>query len=247
MNKISKKSIFFNDLLNLNDIKYKKFMHNLVPNILEENILGVRIPLIRKFAKQILKDYPTKVQKFLLDLPHAYYDENNLHVLLINEEKNFLKLINYLQKLLPYLDNWATCDLIRPKIFSKHKNELQPYIKQWLYSGKEYVVRFAIEILMIYFLDSDFKLEYFSWIVLLQQDSRVNDKYYVKMMIAWYFATALYKQFDYSITILESGLLDVWTHNMTIQKAVESNRILESKKKYLKSLKKDDLDRKQIS
>lgn len=233
-----KESIFFTDLDSLADGRYKEFTSKLVPNIPSESILGVRIPMLRKFAKEVYKTKADNIEKFFKDLPHSYFDENNLHGLLISEERDFKKVITYLEDFLPYVDNWACCDIISPKIFKKHTSELIPYIRQWMNSNHEYTVRFGIEMLMTYFLDENFKTEYLQWVLKVQENTDIHDKYYVKMMMAWYFATALCKQYKETVNILEKGLLNTWTHNMTIQKARESNRISPEIKEYLKLLKK---------
>lgn len=238
MGEIIKKSVFFADLLSLADSDYQKFTCSLVPNVSAEKILGIRIPLLKKLAKQLCKERPEKAAMFLSDLPHGYYDENNLHGLLISEQKDFQQTIALLEQFLPQIDNWATCDIIRPKIFKKHKLDLLSYIRRWMFAEHEYTVRFGIEMLMTHFLDEDFQPEYLKWVVAVQHETYSHEAYYVKMMIAWFFATALTKQYADVVPIIEQGLLEMWTHNKAIQKAKESRRISDETKHYLQSLKR---------
>nr|WP_307759862.1 DNA alkylation repair protein [uncultured Peptostreptococcus sp.] len=235
---VIKQSVFFDDLLNLADHDYQKFTCNLVPNVAREKILGIRLPLLRKLAKQLCKQCPEMVDQFLDDLPHDYYDENNLHGLLVSEQKDFKGIIALLDRFLPQVNNWATCDIIRPKIFKKYKLDLLPHIRRWMCAEHEYTVRFGIEMLMTHFLDEDFQPEYLNWVVAVQHETYTHEDYYVKMMIAWYFATALAKHYAHALPIIEHGLLDMWTHNMVIQKAKESRRISDETKHYLQSLKR---------
>lgn len=233
MEEMLKESVFFSDLLCLADDDYKQFTCNLIPHIASSKILGIRVPLLRKLAKQLCREYPEKVTEFFDDLPHSYYDENNLHGLLLSEQKDFQKTIALLDQFLPVIDNWATCDMIRPGIFKKHRSELLEHIQHWMYADHEYTIRFGIEMLMIHFLDADFEAEFLTWVVAVK-----NEAYYVKMMIAWFFASALTKQYAHTLPFIEQGRLDTWTHNMTIQKARESRRISEKTKDYLQSLKR---------
>ena len=213
------------ELFSRQDKEYMKFLSKLTPNVSEDTIIGVRIPEIRKLAKKLVKN--NEYEDFLKELPHKYYDENLLHGAIISESKNFENCI------LPFVDNWAVCDTISPKIFKKHKKELIEKIKEWSQSDKTYTCRFGVEMLMTHFLDEDFKKEY------LEMVANIHfEEYYVKMVIAWFFATALAKQWDYAVIYLEDNRLDVWVHNKTIQKARESLRILEDKKGYLKGLKR---------
>lgn len=218
------------ELLALQDISYADFQAKLTPNIPRDLILGVRVPEARKLAKRIVEESETS--KFLRDLPHKYYDENILHGLLISEMKDYDACIEAVDEFLPYVDNWAVCDIMSPKIFKKNKKALLEKIKEWSASKKTYTCRFGIEMLMSYFLDDDFKPEY------LEIPLFVNSKeYYVQMMIAWFFATALAKERDITIKYIEDQRLDTWTHNKAIQKARESKRITPKQKEYLKSLK----------
>lgn len=218
-------------LLSLADDKYKAFQSSLLPNIEKERIIGVRTPDIKKLAKELIKNNSYK--EFISELPHFYYEENNLHAFIIMETKDFDACITEVNLFLPYIDNWATCDSLRPKVFCSNHSALLREIKRWISSEREYTVRYAIEMLMLHFLDDDFSLDFLEWV------SQVNtEKYYVHMMVAWYFATALYKKYDKAVLYLENKKIDMWVHNKTIQKACESYRIDEKKKEYLKTLKR---------
>ena len=218
------------ELLALQDISYADFQAKLTPNIPRDLFIGVRVPELRKLSKRIADEPETS--KFLKNLPHKYYDENMLHGILISEMKNYEACIEAVDIFLPYVDNWAVGDIMSPKIFKKNKAALLEKIKGWSLSEKTYTCRFGIEMLMSYFLDDDFKPEY------LEIPLSVNsEEYYVKMMIAWFFATALAKQWDATIKYIEDQRLNTWTHNKTIQKARESRRITPKQKEYLKSLK----------
>ena len=219
------------ELFSLQDKEYMKFLSKLTPNVPEDTIIGVRIPEIRKLAKKLVKN--NEYEDFLKELPHKYYDENLLHGAIISENKDFENCIELLDNFLPFVDNWAVCDTISPKIFKKNKKELIEKIKEWSQSDKTYTCRFGVEMLMTHFLDEDFKKEYLEIVANIH-----SEEYYVKMVIAWFFATALTKQWDYAVIYLENNKLDVWVHNKTIQKARESLRILEDKKGYLKGLKR---------
>ena len=219
------------ELFSRQDKEYMKFLSKLTPNVSEDTIIGVRIPEIRKLAKKLVKN--NEYEDFLKELPHKYYDENLLHGAIISENKDFENCIELLNSFLPFVDNWAVCDTISPKIFKKHKKELIEKIKEWSQSDKTYTCRFGVEMLMTHFLDEDFKKEYLEMVANIH-----SEEYYVKMVIAWFFATALAKQWDYAVIYLENNRLDVWVHNKTIQKARESLRILEDKKGYLKGLKR---------
>ena len=219
------------ELFSLQDKEYMKFLSKLTPNVSEDTIIGVRIPEIRKLAKKLVKN--NEYEDFLKELPHKYYDENLLHGAIISENKDFENCIESLDSFLPFVDNWAVCDTISPKIFKKHKKELIEKIKEWSQSDKTYTCRFGVEMLMTHFLDEDFKKEYLEMVANIH-----SEEYYVKMIIAWFFATALAKQWDYAVIYLENNRLDVWVHNKTIQKARESLKILEDKKGYLKGLKR---------
>lgn len=220
------------DLYALKDDKYADFQFKLTPTISREKFIGVRVPILRAYAKKLNKENKALAEVFLTKLPHSTYDENMLQSLLISEEKDYDLAIKKLDEFLPYVDNWAVCDIMSPKILKKHPSELIEKIKEWVSSPLSYTIRFGIEMLMSFYLDDNFKPEYLNLV------SRVkSEEYYVNMMIAWFFATALFKQWDDTIFILENKVLDKWTHNKTIQKALESYRITDKQKDYLKSLK----------
>ena len=219
-----------NELQSLQDLKYRGFQAKLIPTIDKSTIIGVRMPDLRKLAKKIDEK---QAQIFMQDLPHTYYEENMLHSILISNMKNYDDCIDHLERFLPFVDNWAVSDCISPKIFTKNTDKLIEKIKLWAKSSHTYTVRVAICLLMKYFLDEKFKVEY------LKIATRIrSEEYYVNMMVAWFFATALAKQWDDVIFVLEDNLLDEWTHNKTIQKARESFRITPEQKQYLNSLKK---------
>lgn len=218
-------------LFELSDKKYADFQAKLTPTVEKEKFIGVRVPNVRKLAKEYIKDENHK--EFLSALPHKYYDENMLHGLLVSEIKDYDECIRQTDIFLPFVDNWAVCDIMSPKVFKKNKQKLLPEILRWISSNKTYICRFGIEMLMSHFLDSDFKPEYLKAVAKVK-----SDEYYVNMMIAWFFATALAKQWDETVKYIENGVLDTWTHNKTISKAVESYRITDSQKEYLRGLKK---------
>ena len=230
-------------LFSLQDKQYRDFQKTLIPTVASNSVIGVRTPELKKLAKEYYKD--KDIEKFLNDLPHKYFDENQLHAFIISEEKDFNTCILYIEKFLPYIDNWATCDQLSPKCFKKNKDKLLKYINKWIKSKKAYVVRFAIEMLMSHYLDEDFDKKYNDLVSNLKFKSKYNavdikldsDKYYVEMMIAWYFATALAKQYKLTLPYIKRKKLNPWTHNKTIQKAIESYRISEQHKKELRSLK----------
>ena len=219
-----------NKLLNMKDDKYRDFTSKLIPTVEKSRIIGVRTPDLRKFAKEIFKEKDYK--NFLDHLPHKYYEENNLHGFIIENIKDYNLVIYYLEKFFPYIDNWSTCDLISPKIFKKHLPELIFKIKEWINSDQIYSVRFGIEMLMTHYLGDNFLPEYLNLVADIK-----SDEYYINMMIAWYFATALAKQYDFAIKYIENKKLGKWVHNKSIQKALESRRISINKKEYLKTLK----------
>lgn len=218
------------ELFEMQDEKYKDFQSALIPGSDLEKVIGIRTPLLRKYAKNLpLED----AKAFLLELPHEYFDENQLHAFIVSEIKDIDACIKEVNTFLPYVDNWATCDQMSPVIFKKHKDRLLVEVKRWIASSETYTVRFGIKMLMQHFLDEDFNLEYPEMVAKIQ-----SEEYYVKMMIAWYFATALAKQYDSVIPFIEEGRLEKWTHNKAIQKSIESYRITTEQKKYLRSLKK---------
>ena len=217
-------------LFEFQDLEYKAFHSRLVPGVDPDTIIGVRTPVLRGYAKQLSKE--KNVQKFLHTLPHDYYEENNLHGFLIELIKDYDQCIEEIDRFLPYVDNWATCDLMSPKVFKKHLPKLLEKIREWIASDLTYTIRFGIEMLMSFYLDDAFEEEYLQMVAEIR-----SEEYYVKMMIAWYFATALAKQYETAIRYIEQPCMEVWTHNKTIQKAVESNRITKEQKDYLRSLK----------
>ncbi len=220
-----------NKLFEMQDLKYKEFQSKLIPTINSDVVIGVRIPQLRNFAKELWEEQDVK--SFFNSLPHQYYEENNLHAFLIENIKDFDLCINALDGFLPYVDNWATCDMMSPKVFKKHLPELLEPIKTWLDSEHIYEVRFAVDMLMKYYLDDDFKSEYLEWVAKID-----SEEYYLKMVVAWYFATALAKQYDSAVLYLEQNRLPKWTHNKTIQKAIESYRVTSEQKVYLRTLKR---------
>ena len=212
------------------DLKYRQMQFSIIPNIEPETIIGVRTPDLKEIAKSLNGSELAK--KFLKELPHKYFEENQLHSFLISLNKDYKETLREINEFLPYIDNWATCDQLCPKAFNKHKDTLISEIKKWLEIDHLYTKRFAIKMLMSLYLDDDFKEEY------LELVSKVkSDEYYLNMMIAWYFATALAKQYDSSIKYIKEKRLSPWVHNKTIQKAVESYRITDEQKIYLKTLK----------
>lgn len=220
-----------NCLFELKDEKYKEFTLKIIPGLEPDNVIGVRTPQIAKIAKEIIKsgDYSS----FLDDCPHKYYEEMGIHVAIINSMKDYDSVIREIDRFIPYVDNWATCDGIKPrKAFSKNCDRLIIDAKRWIKSEHIYTKRFGIEMIMNFFLDDNFKREYNDLVASIR-----SDEYYINMMIAWYFATALAKQYNDTIPFIENRRLDEWTHKKTIQKARESYRITEEQKEYLKSLK----------
>ena len=217
-------------LFSLQDRDFGAFQAKLIPNIDPERMIGVRTPALRALAKRLRGS--GEAEAFLKELPHQYFEENNLHAFLLGEIKDFEICVQAVEDFLPWVDNWATCDQMSPRVFSKNKQALLPYIRCWLDSDRVYTRRFGIGMLMSHFLDGDFREEYLAWV----SDIR-SEEYYVNMMIAWYFATALAKQYDAALPYIQNRRLDPWTHNKTIQKAVESSRISDERKTYLKSLK----------
>lgn len=217
-------------LLALRDLEYKQFHSKLMPTINPDVIIGVRTPELRKFAKQLRES--TEVELFINQLPHHYYEENNLHGFLIENIKDFDACIAALNIFLPYVDNWATCDMMSPKALKNDLPKLYEQIKTWIASGETYTIRFGVNMLMKYFLEEAFLPEYPELVASID-----SEEYYVKMVVAWYFATALSKQYDAVLPYLTEHRLDAWTHNKTIQKAVESYRITAEQKTYLKTLK----------
>ena len=217
-------------LFEMQDLKYRDFHAGLMPNIDKNRIIGVRTPQLRKFAKEYGKTENAKT--FLTVLPHQYYEENNLHGLLIEQIKEYDSALDELERFLPYIDNWATCDMLAMKVVKKHLDLFIKKIYQWLESKHTYTIRFAIGMLMRYYLEDTFKIEYARKVAEIS-----SEEYYVNMMRAWYFATALAKQYEQVIPFLEERKMDVWTHNKTIQKSRESVRINSEHSEYIKTLK----------
>ena len=214
-------------LFELQDMAYRDFHSRLMPDIDKETVIGIRVPVLRKYAKSIAGTELS--EKFIKELPHRYYEENNLHMMLITGIKDYEKCLSEIERFLPYIDNWATCDFPAPKCFEDHKEELLPVIKRWIASSETYTIRYGIGMLMRLYLDEDFDPEYVRLVVGVK-----SDEYYVNMMIAWYMATALAKQWDAVIPYIEEHRMSDWVHRKTIQKAVESYRITDEQKRYLK-------------
>ena len=216
-------------LFSVQDIRYRDFQLNLTPGLTEEYMIGVRTPELRKIAKELIKQGESDI--FIEELPHKYFEENQIHVFILSEMKDFDRLINETERFLPYIDNWATCDQLRPKIFAKYPDAVLSKIREWTSSDKTYTVRFGLGMLMAYFLDDKFSPEQLDIAVNIQ-----SGEYYINMMRAWYFATALAKQWESVIPYIEERRLSQWCHNKSIQKAVESNRITPEQKDYLRGL-----------
>ena len=219
------------ELSNLQDLKYRDLQITTIPSVVPERITGVRTPKLRALAKELSKR--EDISLFLEDLPHKLFEEDQLHAFILSGMKDAEECIRLVDKFLPYVDNWATCDQMSPKVFKKNKKLLLEYVNTWIKSDKTYVRRFAIGMLMEHFLDEDFKPSYLSKVAKIR-----SDEYYVNMMTAWYFATALAKQYDRTLPFIEEQKLDKWTHNKSIQKAVESYRITPEQKEYLKTLRR---------
>lgn len=218
-------------LFAMQDTEYRDFNSRLIPTVEKARIIGVRTPALRAFSKEISGS--DTALRFMSQLPHNYYEEDNLHAFLIERINDFDGCVDALNAFLPYIDNWATCDTLSPKVLKKHPDKLLLKIDGWLRSEHTYTVRFAIGMLMKYYLDDNFNCEF-----LIRVANVKSDEYYIKMMVAWYFATALAKQYESAVRFIEDGLLDVWTHNKAIQKSIESYRIEKSHKDYLKTLKR---------
>ena len=217
------------EIKKLSDPEFKSFHFKLVPTLDKDKIIGVRIPKLRILAKEYFKNEDYKA--FLNRLPHTYYEENMIHALLLNEMKDYEECIKYLDTFLPYIDNWAVCDSLRPKCFKKNKDKLLIKIEEWLKSKCLYEQRFGLEMIMCHYLDDNFKTIYLDRALDIDYSP-----YYLKLMIAWLFATSLAKQWDDTIGYLINNKLEIWTHNKTITKALESFRISEEDKMYLKTL-----------
>ena len=214
-------------LFEMQDLQYKSFHSKLMPTVDPDKIIGIRVPQLRKFAKEFSKT--PEAEEFIKILPHRYYEEDNLHAFIIEQLRDYDKTVDELNRFLPFVDNWATCDMMSPKAFAENTDRLAEQIDIWISSRHTYAVRFAVNMLMKFYLDDNFKEEY------LQKVAEIkSDEYYIRMVQAWYFATALAKQWDSAFKYIEENRLEKRTHNKTIQKAVESFRITQEQKEYLK-------------
>lgn len=217
----------------MQDKEYRSFQSRLMPTVNPDKIIGVRVPKIRELARDVIKNEPELVATFLQELPHQYYEEDNLHVFLVNHTKDFATCLMQVEAFLPHLDNWATCDSFRPQSFARHRQQVLAKARGWMTSDHCYTVRFGIGCMMSYFLDKDFSPEQLELV-----GGIPSEEYYVRMMQAWYFATALAKQYRPTLTYLSKNNLEVWTHNKAIQKAVESHRITTEQKALLRKMKR---------
>lgn len=218
------------ELFRLQDKEYARMQAKIIPTVSPDRIIGVRTPVLRDFAKSLSKDQD--IGEFLSYLPHQYFDEDQLHAFVISLEKDFDKCMAEVDAFLPFIDNWATCDQLSPKAFKKEPEKLLPYIQIWIKSDKTYTVRFAIGLLMQHFLGDHFDIKYADEVAGIR-----SEEYYIRMMIAWYFATALAKQYELVLPYLEDKRLDDWVHNKAIRKSIESYRITDEQKAYLRTLK----------
>lgn len=217
----------------MQDNEYKEFHGRLMPTVNPDTILGIRVPILRKFSNQLAKSLSKeKLIEFMNELPHKYYEENNIHAFLIEKIKDFDECIVALEKFLPFVDNWATCDMMNPKILKKNTQQLFCKIKEWITSPHVYTIRYGIGMLMRYFLDDNFKTEYLDMVAAVK-----SDEYYVNMMKAWFFATALAKQYEATLPYIKEKRLDNWSHNKAIQKSIESFRVPKEHKEELRRYK----------
>ena len=216
-------------LFEMQDTGYRDFHARLIPTVKKEKIIGIRTPMLRKFAKEFGKTEESEM--FLKALPHQYYEENNLHGLLIEQIRDYDKCLEELERFLPHIDNWATCDLLALHMIKKHRDIFIREVYRWIESDKPYIIRFGISMLMRHYLDVGFKPEYPEKVAAI-----CSEEYYVNMMRAWYFATALSKHYEKILPFLEEQRMDIWTHNKTIQKSIESYRITKEQKDYLRTL-----------
>ena len=219
------------ELFLLQDLSYRDFQSALMPTVDKTKVIGIRTPVLRKFAKKLEKE--GKSSEFIRDLPHIFYEENNLHGFILQNIKDFDLCIEKLEVFLPYIDNWATCDMLRPYCFGNNKHKLYPYIEKWISHDLPYVKRFGIGMLNSYFSNDGFDKNHLELVCKIR-----SEEYYVNMMIAWYFATVLSFHYDAAVYYLETNRLDKWVHNKAIQKACESLRISNEQKIYLKKLKR---------
>lgn len=218
-------------LFEMRDVKYQQFNSSLIPNVNSEFVIGVRTPELRKYASELAKR--DDIGEFLAVLPHEYFEENQLHAFIIEKTKDYDKCLAQVEEFLPFIDNWATCDQCAPKVLVKNPERLISSVKQWISSDKPYTIRYGIGMLMRVYLDDRFSPEYPELVAAVE-----SQEYYVNMMRAWYFATALAKQYEAVIGYFEDARLDEWTHNKSIQKAIESYRVSDERKAYLKTLKR---------
>ena len=217
------------ELFRRQDLKYRDFQGALIPTVPTDRVIGVRTPALRAFAKELSRS--GGADDFLADLPHRYFDENQLHAFVLCEIKDFDRCLSAVDRFLSFVDNWATCDQLSPAVFRRHRERLLPFIRRALDSGETFRVRFGIKMLMDHFLDEAFDPIYLSLVA-----GVTSEEYYVKMMVAWYFATAIAKRYDETVPYVERKLLPPWTHNKAIQKARESYRVSPERKDYLRSL-----------
>ena len=217
------------ELYSLQDEKYRKFQIKLIPSVDPETVIGVRTPELRKMAKGMMKN--GEAEEFLRELPHEFFEENQLHAFILSDLKDYEACAGEVDRFLPFVDNWATCDQMSPKVFRKNKRDLLKRIKGWIRSDEIYTIRFGIGMLLAHYLDEDFDPEYLELVAKVR-----SDEYYVNMMRAWYFATALAKQYEAALPYIEEQKLDTWTHNKTIQKAVESYRVPAECKDFLRRM-----------
>ena len=215
-------------LFEMQDLGYRDFQSKLMPTVDKEKIIGIRTPQLRKFAKEFAKSEEKEL--FLKSLPHQYYEENNLHGFLLEMEKDYDELVEKIEEFLPHVDNWSTCDGMRAKILKKHLPEFFCRVEKWLESDETYTVRYGIGMLLSFYLDEYFEKKHLEMVAQIR-----SEEYYVNMMIAWYFATALAKQWEETVPYIENQVLDKWTHNKAIQKAIESYRITKEQKEYLRT------------
>ncbi len=215
------------------DLKYKDFNSSLAPNLSPDVYIGVRTPVLRDYAKKLYKEKPEVAKAFINELPHKYFDENQLHAFIISLIKDYDEALYEVERFLPFVDNWATCDQLKPKPFAKNTDRLIEEIEKWLESDHTYTVRFGIEMLMNHYLDDKFEPKYLSMVAGVK-----SEEYYINMMIAWYFATAMAKQYEATVPYIEEKRLSPWVHRKTISKCVDSYRITPEQKEYLKTFRK---------
>lgn len=225
---MNKENKILKSLYAVADVEYRNFQSALIPTINKKSVIGVRTPILRKMARDMVKSGEYK--DFISRLPHKYFEENQLHAFIISLIKDFDIDVYEVSRFLPYIDNWATCDQMSPKVFVKNVDKLLPYIKKWIKSKHTFTVRFGVLCLMRYFVDDKFDVKYVDIVAKIK-----SNEYYVNMMRAWYFATTVAKHFDDVLPYLQK--LDDWTRGRTIQKALESYRVIDVHKQKLRSLK----------